>query len=78
MPRPWVVALTTLVALACQAVLAHPALNATAVPAIPDPPDAEARLAELRSYAIGSCKEQVPTVTDAKLAFGVTARGEAP
>ncbi len=64
---------------AYSALLAHASdSSVNAVPPIPDPPDAAARQAELRSYAASACTSPVPTVTGAELVFGVIARGEAP
>jgi hypothetical protein len=75
--RPPVAAAVLLVAYS--ALLAHASDSSiNAVPPIPDPPDAVARQAELRSYAASTCTSPEPTVRGAELVFGVIARGEAP
>jgi hypothetical protein len=49
------------------------------IPSLPSPPDADTRLAELRSYAAGSCgNTTVPTTTEAKFVFGACVKGESP
>ena len=45
---------------------------------IPDPPDVDKRQQQLLSYRNGSCAQPVEKVQDAKLVFGVIAKGEAP
>jgi hypothetical protein len=64
-----------LLALLALAAVAQGRLSDPALP-IPDPPDANARRAELWSYRAGACEGNATAVTNASFALGVIARGE--